>query len=119
VAIDRNLDDDRVRRVAASGGVVAIDAHGGHVGSVPGEPPTVDHVVAHVLHALQIAGADHVALGSDFGGGIVAPAEADGAAWWPELAAHLRRRGVDERTLTALFSGNARRVLSRCGGLHR
>ena len=118
VAIDRNLDDARVRRVAASGGVVAIDAHGGHVGSVPGEPPTVDDVVAHVLHALQIAGADHVALGSDFGGGIVAPAAADGAAWWPDLAARLRRRGVDERTLTALFSGNARRVLARCGGLH-
>ena len=118
VAIDRNLDDDRVRRVAASGGVVAVDVHGGHVGSVPGEPPTQDDVVAHILHALRVAGAEHVALGSDFGGGIVAPQEADGAAWWPVLASRLRQRGVDEVTLAAVFSGNARRVLARCGRSH-
>ena len=119
LAIDRNLDDARVRRIAASGGVVAIDVHGGHVGSAPGEPPTVDDVVAHVLHALAVAGVEHVALGSDFGGGIVAPVEADGAAWWPVLAVRLRQRGVDEAGLEALFSGNARRVLARCSGLHR
>jgi len=119
LAIDRNLDDARARRIASSGGVVAIDVHGGHVGSVPGEPPSIDDVVAHVLHALAVAGAEHVALGSDFGGGIVAPTEADGAAWWPVLAARLRLRGVDEGSLAALFSGNARRVLARCRGLHR
>jgi membrane dipeptidase len=119
VAIDRNLDDARVRRVAATGGVVAIDAHGGHVGSIPGEAPTVDDVVAHVLHALSVAGTEHVALGSDFAGGIVAPSEADGAAWWPVLAARLRGHGVDEPTLAAVFAGNARRVLARCGSLHR
>lgn len=114
-AIDRNLDDARARRIAASGGVVAIDVHGGHVGSVPGEAPTVEDVVAHLLHAISVAGAEHVALGSDFGGGIVAPAESDGEAWWPLLAARLRLRGVDEASLAAIFSGNARRVLGRCG----
>jgi membrane dipeptidase len=115
VAIDRNLDDARVRRIAASGGVVAIDVHGGHVGSVPGEAPTIEDVVAHVLRAIAVAGAEHAALGSDFGGGIVAPAEADGEAWWPLLAARLRARGVDQASLAAIFSGNARRVLGRCG----
>ena len=31
-------------------------------------PFPLDHVVRHVLHALEVAGPEHVAIGSDFDG---------------------------------------------------
>lgn len=114
VDIERNLDDAKMARVARSGGVVAIDVHGGHVASVPGEAPTLDDVAAHVAHAIAVAGPDHVALGSDLAGSIEAPAGADGAALFPSLAVALERRGISLPVVNAVFHGNARRVLAGC-----
>ncbi len=114
VDIERNLDDARMGRVARSGGVVAIDVHGGHVASVPGEPPSLDDVAAHVMHAIAIAGPDHVAIGSDLAGNVEAPSGSDGAALFPSLAAVLERKGVARPVVAAVFHGNARRVLATC-----
>jgi membrane dipeptidase len=111
VAIERNLDDARLREVAASNGVVGIDLHSGHLSRRPGFEASLDVVADHVLHAIAAAGGAHVALGSDLDGGITAPTDADGAASWPRLAAILRERGLDDDALAAVFHDNARRVL--------
>ncbi len=106
----RNLDDDRVRIVAASGGIVGISVHGGHIGKIPGEHPTIGDVADHITHAIAIAGRDHVAIGSDFDGGIDPPASADGESMWPALRRELERRQVDSATIDAVFGKNALRV---------
>ncbi len=111
VDIERNLDDARLRAVGASGGVVGIDLHSGHVSPRPGEPATLGDVADHLEHAARVAGIEHVALGSDFEGGIVPPEGSDGEATWPALAALLRRRGWSDPQIEAVFAGNARRVL--------
>jgi membrane dipeptidase len=111
VAVDRNLDDERLRAVAASGGVVGVSLHGGHVGHAPGEPPTLDDVVTHLEHAVRVAGAEHVGLGSDLGGDITAPVDGDGAATFPLLEARLRARGWSREQVRAVFWDNAARVL--------
>jgi len=108
----RNLDDARLRAIAQTGGVVGISLHGGHVGAVPGEPPTIADVAAHVVHAVEIAGASHVVLGSDLDGGSDPPAAADGEAVWPLLERELSSRGVPATSVEAIFGGNARRVLA-------
>ena len=110
-AIDRNLSDEGLALIAESGGVVGIDLHAGHTGSRRGMASTLDDVVAHVEHAVAVAGLEHVALGSDLDGGIVQPQGADGAAVWPKLAAKLRARGWSQEAIAALFGDNARRVL--------
>lgn len=111
VAVDRNLDDDRARAVAASGGVIGISLHAGHVGRTPGEPATIDDVAEHLEHAVRVAGPEHVALGSDLGGDIVPPLDGDGAATFPLLEARLRARGWTEARVRAVFWENAARVL--------
>jgi membrane dipeptidase len=111
VDIDRNIDDSRLRAVAESGGAVGIDLHSGHVSKRPGEAATLDDVADHIVHAARIAGIDHVAIGSDFEGGIEPPTGADGEATWPRLAAVLRSRGWTAAHIEAVFAGNARRVL--------
>ena len=41
----------------------------------PGRVPTTDDVVAHIEHALNVCGEDHVGIGSDFGAYITPPRE--------------------------------------------
>lgn len=60
----RNLSDEHIRAIAATGGVVGInvipyfiDASGNG---------TLDRVVDHLEHVAEVAGVDHVGLGPDF-----------------------------------------------------
>jgi len=121
VQIDRNLDDAHMVRVAHTGGVVALSLHSGHISQRPGEPATLDDVVAHAIHLRKIAGIDHVAIGSDLEGDILLPTGVEGAAVWPELARRLASNGFSEAELRKLFRENGERVFSwaqahGCGG---
>ena len=109
-AIMRNVDDAHMRAIAESGGVVGISMHGGHVGKIPGAPPTLADYVDAMTHAIEIAGVDHVAIGSDFDGSIEAPPDADGESVWPRVRALLVARGVRDEDVTKIFGTNARRV---------
>jgi membrane dipeptidase len=59
----RNLDDSRLRVVAERGGFVGVNAFGGFLAE---RNATIEDFVAHVAHAVEVAGADHVGLGLDF-----------------------------------------------------
>src|SRR5439155_18574850 len=58
----RNIDDEQVRAVADSGGVVGIIFVPGFVGG------HLEAVVDHLLHVIRVGGEDAVALGSDWDG---------------------------------------------------
>jgi membrane dipeptidase len=59
----RNLSDDQVRRIAATGGVIGIGYWDGAVCEI--DPASIARAIRYVS---RIAGIDHVALGSDFDG---------------------------------------------------
>lgn len=58
----RNLTDDQIRAVAASGGFVAMNAFGPFLAT----EPTIHDFVHHAGHACRLVGSQHVALGLDF-----------------------------------------------------
>lgn len=58
----RNLTDDQIRTVAGSGGFVGLNAFGPFLA----DRPTADRYLDHIAHAVDLVGADHVALGPDF-----------------------------------------------------
>jgi membrane dipeptidase len=72
---------------------------------------SLDRLVGHVVHALEVAGPDHVALGSDFDGLIVPPAGLEDVGRLPVLRAALGAEGVSTEVLDAIWGGNAMRVL--------
>lgn len=74
-------------------------------------PFPIEHVVRHVLHALEVCGSEHVAIGSDFDGIDRRPAGLDDASGYPALFEALAERGVDARTLRAVAFDNAQRAL--------
>ncbi len=58
----RNLTDEQITAVASSGGFVALNAFGPFLSAAPDVHAYLDHVV----HAVDLVGAGHVALGPDF-----------------------------------------------------
>ncbi|GAA3082345.1 dipeptidase [Streptosporangium carneum] len=61
----RNLTDDQIRAVAATGGVVCVNFLPAFLSEDPAEY-TVDRLVDHIEHVVSVGGIDHVGLGPDF-----------------------------------------------------
>ncbi|MFI6322096.1 dipeptidase [Nonomuraea sp. NPDC050556] len=59
----RNLTDDQLRAVAATGGVVCVNFFAPFLTD---GAPTLDHLLDHVVHVAEVAGVDHVGFGPDF-----------------------------------------------------
>ncbi len=59
----RNLTDEMLRAIVASGGFACMNAYGGFVGD---DDPDVASYVDHIEHAVAVVGAEHVGLGCDF-----------------------------------------------------
>jgi membrane dipeptidase len=61
----RNLTDDQIRGVAASGGAVCVNFLPGFLAADP-SGYTVARLADHIEHVASVAGVDHVGLGPDF-----------------------------------------------------
>ena len=100
----RNLPDDQVRGIAATGGLVGIGfwpvACGGE---------DVSAIARSIGAAIELAGIDHVGLGSDFDGAVPTPFDATGM---PLLTEALLADGLSEADIAAVMGGNAVRVLA-------
>ncbi len=70
----------------------------------------LEDVVAHILHAVEIAGVDHVGIGSDFDGVPALPDELQTAAALPALTVRLLERGLSEPDVEKILGGNFMRV---------
>jgi membrane dipeptidase len=71
----------------------------------------LSHVVAHIEHAVSIAGIDHVGLGSDFDGvGDTLPTGLKDASEMPNLVYALLEKGYSEEDIRKILSGNILRV---------
>jgi membrane dipeptidase len=72
---------------------------------------TFDDVMANLLHALKVAGVDHVGIGLDWdgGGGVVG---LDDIADLPKITKALLAAGYTEADVARIWSGNVLRVLA-------
>ncbi len=73
---------------------------------------TLDQVADHIEHIRQVAGIDHVGLGSDFDGIPDAPIGLDGADKYPALLEALMRRGWSDADIAKLAGENLLRAMA-------
>lgn len=59
----RNLTDDQLRGIAATGGMVCVNLFGGFLAE---NQPSMQHLVEHIGHIATVIGADKVGLAGDF-----------------------------------------------------
>jgi len=128
----RNVDDEQLRALAGHGGLFGLMVHPLVIGQ---EQRTIDRVIDHLEHAIEICGVGHVCLGGDFttrlsqvlppmpdlADGLMPPGLQPGAGIeglkgpedYPALLAALRARGWDEATIDAVTRGNLFALLRR------
>jgi membrane dipeptidase len=122
----RNLSDDQIRTIAATGGVVGTAFMPAFLS--PGRP-SVETVVNHIEYVAELVGPQHAAIGPDFSYGPVAeehrkqrsyegvsvdltvPYPIQHSGQLPLLVDALRERGFAAKDVEAIMGGNLYRVL--------
>ena len=83
-----------------------------HEAMVRGELPKVswEKIVDHIDHAVKVAGADHVGLGSDFDGATM-PIGMEDASKLPKITDALLKKGYSDADVEKILGGNILRVM--------
>ncbi|MFE3686447.1 dipeptidase [Streptomyces sp. NPDC059095] len=126
----RNLTDDQIRGVAATGGVVCVN----FVPDFLTDDETrvsADRIVDHIEHVIAVAGVDHVGLGSDFVREVMTDVTPpcceslddedpmfdfpglEGPAGMPLVTEALVQRGLAEDDILKILGGNMQRLMSK------
>lgn len=101
----RNLTDDQFCAIRDSGGVVGINFYLNFVGE-----PTMDALIAHVEHFLNLGGEKTICLGGDLDGCEKLAAGMEGIQDIPRLYEALRERGYSAELLEDIFWNNLCRM---------
>ena len=142
----RNVSDDLIKAIAATGGFVGAVAYPAFVSK--NKKPTMDDMVAMIDYTVQLVGPDHVTMGLDYDAttyGVMPEEKIEGiyklmvssGAWdpsayppppyyYPEgmelpntlynLTGALLARGYSEEDLAKIWSGNWMRVMDKVWG---
>ena len=102
--VNRNLTDEEIRGVAATGGVIGVGFWDGAVCS-----PTPGATARTMRYIRDLVGIEHVALGSDFDGAVTTGIDASGTA---AITQALSDQGFTEPQIRAAMGGNVRRLLT-------
>jgi membrane dipeptidase len=128
----RNLDDEQLRALADAGGLFGLMLH---PIAIDPEARTLDRVVDHLEHAIEVVGVERVCFGGDFTTRLTEvlppmPVPADGLMPaglqpgagieglkgpedYPALVARMRARGWSESDVGAVAAGNLLAFLRR------
>ena len=104
----RNLTDEQMRALAAKDGVVQVTMYSGFLRK-EGEA-TLDDFLAHLQHAIDVVGIDHVGIGTDFDGdGKVIGCSS--ASQLRNITRELLRRGFSAADIEKIWGGNWLRTM--------
>ena len=127
---ERNITDEQIKAVAATGGVVGVNGLSLYLAD---GPASLDGLVRHIDYIAKLVGTDHVGIGLDYDPSDSAPMDDPSAAkYWPErqyprdikddfltpsvfasLPGRLRAIGYKEADIRAIMGGNFLRVASQ------
>jgi membrane dipeptidase len=71
-----------------------------------------EKIIEHIDHAVKVAGADHVGLGSDFDGATM-PIGMEDASKLPKITDALLKKGYSEQDVEKILGGNILRVMEQ------
>jgi membrane dipeptidase len=74
-------------------------------------PATLADVVAHIDHAVQVGGINHVGIGTDFDGVGCVPKDLDSYNKFPALTRALLEKGYTASDIKKIYGGNLLRVM--------
>jgi membrane dipeptidase len=111
----RNVDDEQLRAVAATGGTVGVMYQSSFLGE-PSWSGRSEGVLRHLQHICDVVGEDFASLGSDWDGAIVPPRDLKTPLDLPRLVEGMLRRGWSETRVRKILGGNFLRVVEALRG---
>jgi len=120
--LPRNMSDEMIRAVGKKGGVVCINfyprflADTGEEGSAKEREVSIEALIDHIHHAVQVAGIDHVGLGSDFDGITAVPKGMKDVTGMPLITEGLLKRGYRPEDVKKILGANLLRVIREVTG---
>jgi membrane dipeptidase len=112
VDLERNLDDRQLHDLAACGGLAAITYVPKFLTQDTRTVTSID-VFRHLEHMVEIAGEDHVGLGSDFDGVELLPEDLPDPRGTPALVEQMIGAGWSEVRIAKILGKNWLRVLGQ------
>jgi membrane dipeptidase len=113
----RNLDDDQVKAIAKSGGVIGVMYQSSFLGD-PMFRGKAESIIRHLEHIEKVAGPDVPALGSDWDGAIIPPRDLKTCLELPRLVQLMLDRGWTEDRVVRVLGQNFLHSLERLRGAH-
>jgi membrane dipeptidase len=104
----RNLTDEQIVAIAKTNGVVQQNFYAGFLG--PEGEQNLKKLVDHIDYVINLVGADHVGLGSDFDGGGM-PEDIPNASFYYRIKEELAKRGYEESVIEKILGKNTLRVM--------
>jgi membrane dipeptidase len=77
-----------------------------------------ERIIDHIDHAVKLAGADHVGLGSDFDGADM-PEGMEDASKLPKITEALLRKGYSDADVRKILGGNTLRIMEQAERVSR
>lgn len=104
----RNLTDEQIKTLADGGGVIGVNFYPRFLTSE--SCATIDDVLDHINHLVNVGGIDCVALGSDFDGVDILPDGLGDCSKTKDIIPLLKERGYDENSIAKIMGENLLRV---------
>ncbi|MBT3217467.1 MAG: hypothetical protein HN348_00105 [Proteobacteria bacterium] len=108
----RNIDDDQLRAVADSGGVVGVVYQGSFL-TPRWKKETRSYIVDHLEHICNVIGEDYAAIGTDYDGAIVPPVDLPDVTHHPRLVQDMLNRGWSEDRIRKILGLNFLNVVEK------
>lgn len=111
--VRRNLDDDQLRAIRDTGGIVGLNVYHNFVHEDP-EQQTVEMLARHAVHMVEVMGIEHVACGFDFCEFMGDPGVTglDNCSCIPKIFRALKELGMTEEEQRLMARENFLRLLN-------
>jgi membrane dipeptidase len=111
----RNLDDEQLRAIAATGGTIGVMYQASFLGDRR-RSKSASVVVDHLEHIIGTVGEDFASLGSDWDGAIVPPRDITTCLDLPRLVQLMLDRGWGDTRIRKILAGNFLRAVADLRG---
>ena len=108
----RNLTNDQIKVIVASGGLIGVCLHQPLIANKTSQA-NLKKLVDHIEYLIKVAGAKHIAIGTDLEGLIRPPKSLSRLEHLPKIAQEMKKRGMSQTTIEAVMWRNVLRVLGR------